>query len=212
ATLAHVLEGTLKLLHPLMPHITEEIWQTLTKAEGKETLALQSYPEVASNLIQPELETSFELLFGVIRTIRNLRVEASVKPGLKINVIVQTESEAEIASLQPVTDYIENIAKLEQLTIIKNLEEDPGQVIVGVFGTIQVIVPLMGMVDIAALRSKLEKNLAKVEKEIKSLTGRLNNPGFVNKAPADVIQAAKDALAEAETQAEILRDRLNRLQ
>ena len=212
ATLAHVLEGTLKLLHPLMPHITEEIWQTLTKAEGGKTLALQSYPEVAPNLIQPELEISFKLLFGVIRTIRNLRAEASVKPGSKINVILQTESTAEIASLQPVKDYIKNIAKVEQLTITSKLEEDPKQVIASVFGTIQVIVPLTGMVDIAALRSKLEKNLAKVEKEIKSLSGRLNNPGFVNKAPAEVIQAAKDALAEAKKQAEILRERLKRLQ
>ncbi|MDJ0898290.1 MAG: valine--tRNA ligase [Xenococcus sp. MO_188.B8] len=211
-TLAHVLEGTLKLLHPLMPHITEEIWQTLTKAEGEQTLALQSYPEVAPHLIQPELETSFELLFGVIRTIRNLRAEASVKPGSKINVILQTESTAEIASLQPVTDYIKNIAKIAELTIVSHLKEDPKQVIASVWGTIQVIVPLTGMVDIAALRSKLEKNLAKVEREIKSLSGRLNNPGFVNKAPAEVIQAAKDALAAANKQAEILSDRLKRLQ
>ncbi|MEM9276433.1 MAG: valine--tRNA ligase [Cyanobacteria bacterium P01_F01_bin.143] len=211
ATLAHVLEGTLKLLHPLMPHLTEEIWQTLTNSEGEKTLALQSYPEVAEELIQPTLEKSFELLFGVIRTIRNLRAEASIKPGSKISVILQTESEAERESLQPVTDYITNIAKLEELTIVSNLEKDPGQVIAGVFGTIQVIVPLTGMVDITALRSKLEKTLAKVEKEIKSVSGRLKNPGFVNKAPAQVIQAAKDSLAEAEKQAEILRDRLNRL-
>ena len=211
ATLAYVLDGTLKLLHPLMPHLTEEIWQTLTKSEGEKTLALQAYPEVAEELIQASLEKSFELLFGVIRTIRNLRAEASIKPGSKISVILQTESEAERGSLQPVTDYITNIAKLEELTIVSNLEEDPGQVIAGVFGTIQVIVPLTGMVDITALRSKLEKTLAKVEKEIKSVSGRLKNPGFVNKAPAQVIQAAKESLAEAEKQAEILRDRLDRL-
>ncbi|ELS02780.1 valyl-tRNA synthetase [Xenococcus sp. PCC 7305] len=212
STLAHILDGTLKLLHPLMPHITEEIWQTLTQSEGTKTLAIQSYPEISPELLQPQLEKSFELLFGVIRTIRNLRAEASIKPGAKISVILQTESTEEIASLQPVTNYIKGIAKLEQLTITNSLEEDPGQVIVGIFGTIQVIVPLSGMVDIPALRSKLEKNLAKVEKDLKSLSGRLNNPGFVNKAPTEVIQAAKDALAEAEKQAEILRDRLDRLQ
>ena len=211
-TLAYVLEGTLKLLHPFMPHITEEIWQTLTQANGNRVLALQSYPEVNQNLINSELEQNFDLLFGIIRTIRNLRVEAGIKPGAKATIILQTESDAEIKILQATQTYIQDLIKIEQLKITQTLAKDPGQVIAGVFATVQVLIPLTGIVDIEALRSKLEKNLAKVEKEVKSLTGRLNNPGFVNKAPADVIQGAKDSLAEAQKQAEILRDRLQRLE
>ncbi len=211
-TLAHVLEGTLKLLHPFMPHITEEIWQTLTQGNETKVLALQSYPEVIENYINTQIETDFELLFGVIRTIRNLRAEAVIKPGDKITVILQSESDTEITTLQPVSEYIKDIAKVEHLTITKTLAEDPGQVIASVYGTVEVIIPLTGFVDIPALQSKLQKKLDKVEKEIKSLSGRLKNPGFVNKAPEDVIQAAKDSLKEAETQAEILRDRLKRLQ
>ncbi len=211
-TLAYVLEGTLKLLHPFMPHITEEIWQTLTQANGNRVLALQSYPEVNQNLINSELEQNFDLLFGIIRTIRNLRVEAGIKPGAKATIILQTESDAEIKILQATQTYIQDLIKIEQLKITQTLAKDPGQVIAGVFATVQVLIPLTGIVDIEALRSKLEKNLAKVEKEVKSLTGRLNNPGFVNKAPADVIQGAKDSLAEAQKQAEILRDRLKRLE
>lgn len=210
-TLAHVLDGTLKLLHPFMPHITEEIWQTLTQSEGKSTLALQTYPQ-DNAVIQPEIETSFELLFGVIRTIRNLRAEAVIKPGDKITVILQTESDAEINALQPVSDYIKDIGKVENLTITQTLVEDPGQVIASVYGTVQVIIPLTGFVDIPALKNKLQRKLDKVEKEIKSLSGRLKNPGFVNKAPEDVIKAAKESLLEAETQARILRDRLKRLE
>ena len=210
-TLAYVLEETLKLLHPFMPHITEEIWQTLTQANGDRVLALQSYPQVAENSINLELEQNFELLFGVIRTIRNLRAEAGIKPGAKATIILQTESDAEIKILQATQAYIQNLIKIERLEISKTLTEDPGQVIAGVLGTVQILIPLTGIVDIGALRSKLEKNLAKVEAEIKSLTGRLNNPGFVNKAPADVIQGAKNSLAEAQKQAEILRDRLQRL-
>ena len=211
-TLAYVLEGTLKLLHPFMPHITEEIWQTLTQANGNRVLALQSYPEVNQNLINSELEQNFDLLFGIIRTIRNLRVEAGIKPGAKATIILQTESDAEIKILQATQTYIQDLIKIEQLKITQTLAKDLGQVIAGVFATVQVLIPLTGIVDIEALRSKLEKNLAKVEKEVKSLTGRLNNPGFVNKAPADVIQGAKDSLAEAQKQAEILRDRLQRLE
>ena len=211
-TLAYVLEGTLKLLHPFMPHLTEEIWQTLTQANGVKTIALQPYPEVIEGLIDSSLESSFELVFGVIRTIRNLRAETAIKQGAKITTILQTESETEIASLQPVTDYIKNIAKIEQLKIVETLPENLGQVIASVHGTVQVIIPLTGIVDIALLRSKLTKNLAKVEKESLSLSGRLNNPGFVNNAPAEVIQTAKESLAEAQKQAEILRERLKNLE
>ncbi len=216
-TLAYVLEGILKLLHPFMPHITEEIWQGLTNNPSSirgevKTLALQTYPEVAEDLIKLELEQDFELLFDTIRTIRNLRAEAGIKPGLKIAVILQTESDKEIDILKSTKTYIQDLAKVGELNLVKTLAEDPGQAIAGVSGTVQILIPLTGVVDVALLRGKLEKNLAKVEGQIKSLQGRLNNPGFVNKAPAEVIQAAKDDLAEAEKQAEILRDRLERLQ
>ena len=210
-TLGYVLEGILKLLHPFMPHITEEIWQSLTQAEGKQTLAIQTYPEVAENLINPELETSFDLLFNTIGTIRNLRAESVIKPGEKIKVILQTESKTETAILNSTKSYIQDIAKVGELVITSSLSEDPGQVIAGVTGTVQVLIPLTGLVDVAALEAKLQKKLDKVEKDIKSLTGRLNNPGFVNKAPAEVIQGAQNDLAEAQKQAEILRERLDRL-
>ena len=210
-TLGLVLKGILKLLHPFMPHITEEIWQTLTQAEGKQTLALQTYPTVSSNLIDPQLEQRFELLFDTIRTIRNLRAEAVIKPGVKIPVILQTESDRENNILKSADTYIQDLAKVGELNIVKTLAADPGQVIAGVSGTVQVLIPLTGVVDVGILKSKLEKDLAKLEAQIKSLQGRLSNPGFVNKAPAEVIQGAKDDLAEAEKQAEILRDRLERL-
>ena len=209
-TLAYVLDGILKLLHPLMPHVTEEIWQTLTKADEKQTIALQTYPEVAEDLIDPELEQSFALLFNVISTIRNLRAESVIKPGEKIKVILQTESDREIKLLESSASYIKDIAKVEELVIASTIE-DPGQVTAGVTGTVQVLIPLTGLVDVAALRAKLQKKLEKVEQDIKSLKGRLNNPGFVNKAPESVIEGAKQDLAEAQTQAEILRERLNRL-
>jgi valyl-tRNA synthetase len=213
-TLAYVLEGILKLLHPFMPHITEEIWQTLTQSsQGQHSnfLALQAYPEVAETLINPEFEQSFDLLFGTIRTIRNLRAEAVIKPGVKIIVILQTESDRENDILKSGETYIKDLAKVEQLTILKTLTTEPGQVIAGVQGTVQVLIPLTGVVDVALLNSKLEKNLAKAEVEIKSLKSRLSNPGFVNKAPANVLEGAKESLAEAEKRAEILRERLQRL-
>jgi valyl-tRNA synthetase len=217
ATLAYVLEGILKLLHPFMPHITEEIWHTLTQ-KSDEVLALQPYPEVdagtgseAGTLINPELEQQFELLIGTIRTIRNLRAEADIKPGVKASVILQSDSPEERQILESGQSYIKDLAKVETLTITPAVEQDLKATMAGVVGTVQILLPLTGVVDLVALRAKLEKDLGKVEAEAKSLSGRLANENFVNKAPEDIVRGAKEALAEAQKQAEILRDRLSRL-
>ena len=328
-TLAYVLEETLKLLHPFMPHITEEIWQTVTQndeASGK-ALALQVYPVPDSTLINPDLEQQFELLIGTIRTIRNLRAEADIKPGIKIEAILQTESEQEEQILKSGQPYIQDLAKVQTLRInqpqtqlvvesttnlsegdllgsivtfltkhqrvlltisfilltlivlkacagvlgavhevfllptfleligigytlwftkqklwqrgdrqhllsqieqfkqevvgspdsepaidvLPSVAEDSAQTIVGVVGTVRVAIPLAGLIDLVALKAKTEKDLKKVEAEIQSLSGRLSNTKFVDKAPIDVVQTAKDALIEAQKQAEILQTRLDRL-
>ncbi|MBD2524816.1 valine--tRNA ligase [Nostoc sp. FACHB-133] len=296
-TLGYILEGILKLLHPLMPHITEEIWQTLTQqpADSPQTLPLQIYPQVDANLIDPALEEQFELLIATIRTIRNLRAEADIKPGVKVTANLQTESEKEREILTAGQSYIKDLAKVEILTITdkeksqtvtankpqrglkiigltlvaivfgrlglaagnaiddipivgtffelvgfsytawfvsQNLltaqarlrlwsrffpqteleqPQEPENAIAGVIGTIQVLIPLNGVVDIEAVRAKLEKSLSKAEAEVQSLSTRLNNPSFVDRARADVVQGARDALAEAQKQAEILRVRLKAL-
>ncbi|MEG5173942.1 valine--tRNA ligase [Microcoleus sp. B3-D7] len=207
-TFAFVLEGILKLLHPFMPHITEEIWHTLTQTGDDRCLALQAYPEADISLIDAELEQQFELLFGTIRTIRNLRADADIKPSVKVTAILQSESEKERQIISDGGVYIQDLAKVENLTVTASLDTDLGQTIAGVVGTVQVLIPLAGVVDLAALRAKLEKKLSKVEAEIKHTAARLTNQKFVDKATPDVVQGARDALAEAEKQAEILRDRL----
>ncbi len=198
--------------------LTQQKRETLQKLvqEKKEALfgdTLGSSGTIAAQntLINPQLEQKFELTFATIRTIRNLRAEAGIKPGMKVNVILQSESEKERNILSNAQKYIRDLAKVEELTITSALTEDKQQVIAGVVGTIQVLIPLAGVVDVHVLRSKLEKNLSKVEGEVKSLQGRLNNENFVNKAPDEVVQGAKDALAEAEKQQSILKERLARL-
>ncbi|UBF26990.1 valine--tRNA ligase [Kovacikia minuta CCNUW1] len=210
-TLAYVLEGILKLLHPFTPHITEEIWHTLTQSEDDRYLALQPYPELDTTLIYPELEQQFELLFNTIRTIRNLRAEAEVKPGVKVQIILQSESDRERQILTAGQSYIQDLAKVESLTITATTPSDSTQMFAGVTGTVQVLLPLAGIVDVTALRAKIEKDLKKIEAEIQSIGSRLGNPNFVNKAPTDVVEGARATLAEAEKQAEILRSRLSRL-
>ena len=418
-TLAYVLEGILKLLHPFMPHITEELWHTLTAKDEEHCLALQQYPTADSAKIDENLEQQFELLIDLIRTIRNLRVEAGIKPSAKIETILKTDSEKERATLEATERYIKEVAKVETLHILRTdfspaheetaetlsiseaadmveevnkistatpqteaittaqktlapnqfqvskdddiwrqfsnailsfldrptryfedffssykkpattlavllgsamtlkvvgsildtFNEVPGlewalqliglyysvrfgikkvvkaetrsrvafelqelwreivgdstysstaqgkpavsipsdkpsnttpkpidiestsegitateliktaqmaydpdkdrrKMFAGVTGTVQVLIPLTGVADVDALKAKLEKDLAKSEGEVKSLSGRLSNKGFTEKAPADVVQGARDALAEAEKQVKLIQERL----
>ena len=218
--LAFVLDGILKLLHPFMPHITEELWQTLTGSgttppDTLHTLALQPYPEVDLTLIDTDLEQQFTLITDTIRTIRNLRAEADIKPGVKIRAILQSESDRERQILTAGQSSIQDLAKIETLTIQHPTESDPAiateKMVAGVTGTVQILIPLSGVVDMDALRAKLDRDLKKIEAEIQALSGRLNNPSFVNKAPAEVVQTAQAALTEAQKQAEILQNRLREL-
>jgi valyl-tRNA synthetase len=217
-TLALVLEGILKLLHPFMPHITEELWQTLTQAQPSQFLAVQDFPACGSAVPaeiaageDSSLEAQFDLVMDTIRTIRNLRSEAEIKPGLPIEVILQTENPVEKNSLIAGQNYIQDLAKVAHLTITPTLETEPAQTFVGVVGSVQVLVLLSGVVDVGALRAKIEKSLAKLSADQKSVAARLGNPGFTNNAPPEVVQGAQAALAETEKQIQILSDRLRRL-
>jgi valyl-tRNA synthetase len=107
--------------------------------------------------------------------------------------------------------YIQNLAEALTVTITSSLEEEIQTTMAGVVGTTQVLIPLAGVVDVDALRAKLAKDLGKVEGEAQSISSRLANPNFVRKAPDEVVQGAKNALTEALHQAEILRNRINRL-
>lgn len=113
--------------------------------------------------------------------------------------------------MQQTQNYIIELAKVENLTITDSLTDEVSKAIASVVGTIQILIPLEGIIDIEKLTAKLEKKLSKIEGEVKSLEGRLNNPNFVNKAPNDIIENARNALAESKIQGEILQKRLELL-
>jgi valyl-tRNA synthetase len=217
-TLAFVLDGILRLLHPFMPHVTEEIWQLLTygtsePSSDRPVLAIQPYPEIDTSHINEELEEQFKLIIGTIRTIRNLRAEAEIKPSLKVKVILQSDSDRERTLLESGQSYILDLARVEDLAIVASVDESATEeAIAGVVGTVQAIVSLVGVVDIAQLIAKLERSLKKLEGAIASSQGRLNNEGYVKKAPPEVVATARAELEEALKQQEILKARLAQMQ
>ncbi len=217
-TLRFVLDGILRLLHPFLPHVTEEIWQLLTygtsePSSDRPVLAIQPYPEIDTSYINEELEEQFNLLIGTIRTIRNLRAEAEIKPSAKVKAILQSDSDRERSLLEAGQSYILDLARVEDLAVVATVDASATeQAIAGVVGTIQVIVSLVGVVDIGQLVAKLERTLTKLEGAIASTQGRLNNEGYLKKAPPDVVATARAELEESLKQQEILKARLAQLQ
>lgn len=217
-TLRFVLDGILRLLHPFLPHVTEEIWQLLTygtsePSSDRPVLAIQAYPEIDTSHINEELEEQFNLLIGTIRTIRNLRAEAEIKPSAKVKVILQSDSDRERSLLAAGKSYILDLARVEDLSVVASVDTSATeQAIAGVVGTIQVIVSLVGVVDIGQLTARLERTLTKLEGAINSTQGRLNNEGYLKKAPPEVVAIARAELEESLKQQEILKARLAQLQ
>jgi len=217
-TLRFVLDGILRLLHPFLPHVTEEIWQLLTYGTSEPSsdhpvLAIQPYPEIDTSYINEELEEQFNLLIGTIRTIRNLRAEAEIKPSAKVKAILQSDSDRERSLLEAGQSYILDLARVEDLAVVASVDASATeQAIAGVVGTIQVIVSLVGVVDIGQLVAKLERTLTKLEGLIASTQGRLNNEGYIKKAPPEVVATARAELEESLKQQEILKARLAQLQ
>jgi valyl-tRNA synthetase len=214
AVLAKVLGELLVMLHPLMPHLSEELWHGLTGQPESSFLALQSWPALDQAALEDQLEAQFAELIEAIRVVRNLRALAGLKPSQSAPVSFVT-GRAELASLlQEASPDITALTRAESVAVLspEQAEAAPAaKALAGVSGELQVLLPIEGLVDLDALRGRLEKDIAKADREIKGLTGRLANPNFADKAPPEVVLECKANLAEAEAQAALARRRLGDL-
>ncbi|MCP9928252.1 valine--tRNA ligase [Cyanobium sp. CH-040] len=217
--LAKVLQELLVMLHPLMPHLSEELWHGLSGEPDATFLALQHWPQADDAALDEALEASFAELIEAIRVVRNLRAVAGLKPAQPAPVQFVTGRGELAALLQEATADITALTRAESVAVLSpdQLEVSRGgaggqrRALAGVCGELQVLLPIEGLVDLDALRGRLEKDLAKAEKEIKGLAGRLANPNFADKAPPAVVAECRANLAEAEAQGELARKRLAEL-
>ncbi|CAI8167019.1 MAG: Valine--tRNA ligase [Prochlorococcus marinus str. MIT 9215] len=204
---AKVLGELLVMLHPLMPHLSEELWHGLTAEPEDTVLALQTWPVSHASALDDSLEESFAELIEAIRVVRNLRAVAGLKPSQSAPVQFVTSRPALASLLEQATAEITMLTRAESVSVVANAESGQ-RCLAGVSGELQVLLPIDGLVDLDALKGRLEKDLAKAEKEIAGLAGRLSNPNFAAKAPEAVVAECKANLAEAEAQAGLARQRL----
>ncbi|WP_341884464.1 valine--tRNA ligase [Synechococcus sp. UW140] len=212
--LAKVLTELFVMLHPLMPHLTEELWHGLTANGEERLLALEPWPQVDVAALDPNLELTFAELIEAIRVVRNLRALAGLKPAQGAPVLFITSRPALAAVLQQASADISAQTRAESVQVLspEQLEASANQrCLAAVSGELQVLLPVEGLVDMDALRGRLQKDLSKAEKEIAGLKGRLTNPNFADKAPAEVVLECGANLREAEAQADLARKRLGDL-
>jgi len=184
SVLAYVLDNTMRLLHPFMPFITEEIWQNLPH-EG-ESITVAAWPTVNESLSNKEEAASMKLLAEIIRSVRNIRSEVQTPMSKKVPLYISAKDADTLAVLEANAKYLDRFCNPEPLVIGQGIEA-PGQSMSAVVTGAVLYLPLQGLIDIDAERARLEKELEKWAKEVKLVQGKLSNERFVSKAPEAVV-------------------------
>jgi len=216
-TLVRVLEAALRLAHPIMPFITEEIWQRVAPLAGVSlqetgaTIMLQSWPIANPAKRDAAAVADITWLQGVILAVRNVRGEMNIPPGKALPVFIKNGSADDERRCNENRQYLMKLAKLESISFLAANEEAPMSA-TQLVGDMQVLVPMAGLIDKDAELKRLGKEIEKLQKDISGLDSRLSNEGFVAKAPVDVVAkqreqlaAQKNALAQLQAQAEQMR-------
>ncbi len=189
--LVHGLSDILRLLHPFMPFITEEIWSFL----GKDTkLITDSWPEYSDKLDFKEAESTIEASMSVIKSIRNIRAEADAAPSKKLSAFIIAEGSKK-EQIKEGENHIKKLANITEITFAEDKENVPEESATAVIEGAEIFVPLDELLDYAAERERLEKEKDKLEGEIKRLQAKLGNEGFVSKAPEKVVAEEREKLA-----------------
>ena len=200
AVLARTLRQTMELLHPFMPFITEEIWQLLPH-EG-ETIMLAAWTKGDRAELDDMAEQQMLSIMEVIKAVRNLRSEMNVPPGKKAELILMVQNETVHEAMLAGAEYIKNLAGIHEITLLPTQPEKPSQAVSAVVSGVELYLPLKGLVDLEKELARLNKEKNNLDKEISRLTGKLNNPAFVDKAPLDVVEKEKLKLRDYEAKKE----------
>ncbi len=201
--LLHVLEASLKLLHPFMPFITEEIWQKLPK--NGDSIMVSAFPVFEQEESDMRIEETMCQVMEVITGVRTIRGEMNLNPGLKLNALIKTADTDLQEILEKNSGLIRELARVDQIKIGPEIEK-PGVSASSVLGKMDLIIPLEGMMNFGEEKNRIEKELKKIEKDLIFLDKKLSNPNFIKKAPAEVIEKdekRKDVLSEKQAKLEI---------
>ena len=210
--LRYVLDMSLRLLHPIMPHITEAVWQLIPKSKSvkKDAIIVCEYPEYQEELCFDEEAKSMELVFETITSLRNVRQSFNISPSVKCNIEIRAEK-SEKPIFEAIEAYIKRLARVENITYGDLSDEMPAKSATAIVSASKIVIPLADLIDLDAEIARQQKKLDKLTGEKKSLEGRINNPKFVSNAPQELIEQTKTRIEEISAQETAINDLIKSL-
>ncbi|MCP1364449.1 class I tRNA ligase family protein, partial [Halomonas sp. BBD48] len=215
-TLVRVLEAILRLAHPMMPYITEEIWQRVAPLAGKirgddnASIMNQPWPQPEADRIDEHAERDIEWLKGVIVAVRNVRAEMNIAPGKPLDVLLTKGSDADRQRLESNRPFLAKLAKLGSAEWLADPAEAPLSA-TQLVGEMEVLVPMADLIDKEAELARLAKELDKQDKFIAGIEKKLGNEGFIAKAPAEVVDKERAKLADAQASRAVLAEQRDKI-
>lgn len=191
AVLAYVLDETLRLLHPIMPFVTEEIWQHLPVSLEAPSISVAAYPKVQADKEFKAAETTVKAMISAIRAVRNARSENNVKPKKPIAIQIKCTKPEILTAFEENREYLERFMNPESLTLGADLTA-PEKAMTLFFAAGEIYLPLEGLLNIDEELARLDKEVAKWEAEVQRVEGKLSNTGFVNNAPEKIVNAERE--------------------
>lgn len=204
--LSYVLEHTLRLLHPFMPFITEEIWQHIPH-EGK-SIMVAAWPKDEGSKIDEASELQMTAIMETIKAIRNMRAEVNAAPSNKTEVILHFADESLRDVVAKNANYLETLASASKVTLLASDATKPENAMTAVVNGIEIYLPLAGLIDVAKETARLNKELKTLDKEVARLDKKLGNQGFLAKAPADIVAKEREKLKGYEEKREAVKQRI----
>jgi valyl-tRNA synthetase len=196
-TLVRTLETLLRLAHPIMPFITEEIWQKAAPLAGRtgKTIMLAPYPVADEALDDPEASAEMEWVQQFILGVRRIKGEMNIPPSKALPVLVANAGERERQWIEIARPYLDFLARTESITLLDD-ERDAPESAIALIGEMKVLIPMAGLIDKDAELARLDKEIARLRADVERIEKKLANPNFVDKAPAAVVQKERDRLGE----------------
>ena len=205
--LLDVLQQSMRLLHPLMPFITEEVWQTVKSYFPMEESALiiAKFPIAEERMIDNSINDNMSFVQETITAIRNLRKQVNLSPALEIEITVNVADESQKELFNSYQSYFAKLAKVTKMNIKINGEKVSGA-IAAVVRNIEIFLPLSGLVDLDKEREKLQKQIGKLEKELSGIERKLSNEKFIQNAKAEVVEKEKDKFKEVKSKLDTVKE------
>ena len=211
-TLVVVLESLLRTAHPIMPYITEEIWQKVAPLAGVEggSIMRQSYPQPDQNNVDEAAISEMEWVKDVIIGVRQIRSGMDIKPSKPLPLLLQNASNADKAKLESNQNTIAFLARTESITVLDDSEEAPESA-TALVGEMKVLIPMAGLIDKDVEIARLSKEIEKKQQEVGRIEGKLSNPSFVERAPEAVVAKEREKIAEIQAALNNFEEQLERI-